>query len=189
MKRSTLLVTILVVAVLAAAYWYWSSRPEPGLVLDLVEGFRGAEKRANAEINAVFALEPQTIKGETRPAIYMHPTSRVIYSDVKIPPNARIRAWLGIREEAWDKGTDGVYFRIGVSANNVFADVITRHVDPFHKPEDRGWVAVEADLSAYANQTVSVILNTNTSPPNMGDHNMYDFAVIGSPVIYVPQAP
>jgi hypothetical protein len=183
LKRSGWLAVIAVVALAAVGYWWWSSRGAPAGTVDLVEAFRAAEKRSSVDINAAFAMDPQTVKGETKPAIYIHPTSRVIYRDIQIPPHAQLQAFLALKEEVWDKGTDGVYFRIGVTANDVYEDLLKRHVDPYRVAGDRGWIPVTIDLSRYAGQKVQVIFNTNSSLPGHGDHSMYDYAIIGAPRI------
>jgi hypothetical protein len=181
------LVGALALIVLAGAIWYLWPRRDRSVVVDLVDAFRGAEKRTNVgSVAAAFSMDPQTIGGVTRPAIYMHPHSRVTYRGVRIPAGGRMRAWLAIKDEAWDKGTDGVYFRIGVAANGVYTDHLKRHVDPFRVPADRGWVPVDIDLAQYASQTVDVVINTEPSVPGNAPHFMYDYAVIGAPAIVVP---
>lgn len=186
MRRSWLMLVLVLIVASAAGYWYWTSRSERGLVVDLVEAFRGAEKRTNVgSVEAAFAMDPQTIAGETKPAIYMHPASRVTYRGILVPKGARLRAFLAIKDEAWDKGTDGVYFRIGISSKGVFTDYVKRHLDPFRVKADRAWVPVEVDLSPYADQTVDVVFNTEPSLPGYTPHAGYDFAVIGAPVIVV----
>jgi hypothetical protein len=180
-------VAALVVA--AAGYWWWSNRSADDVTTDLVEAFRGAEKRSNVDVNAAFSMDPQTVSGVTRPAIYMHPTSRVIYRDVEIPANGRLLAFLAIKDEVYDKGTDGVYFRIGVSTGSVYEDLLKRQLDPFRVPADRGWVPVSVDLSKYAGQKVQVIFNTEPSLPGYAPHSMYDFAVIGEPrIVAAPES-
>jgi hypothetical protein len=185
--KRTWLAVVGVVALAALGYWWWSGERTPPGTVDLVEAFRAAEKRSNVDINAAFSMDPQTVKGETKPAIYIHPTSRVIYRDILIPPHGQLQAFLALKDEVWDKGTDGVYFRIGVTSNEVYEDLLKRHLDPYRVEADRGWVPVTVDLSKYAGQKVQVIFNTNSSLPGHGDHSMYDFAVIGAPrIVSVP---
>ena len=113
MKRTW--VIVVAVAVVAVAGYLWLKQADDVGGIDLVEAFRAAEKRTPLDPGAAFSMDPQTIKGETKPAIYAHPPSRIIFHDIQVPANARLELFLAIKEEAWPKGTDGVYFRVGVS--------------------------------------------------------------------------
>jgi hypothetical protein len=181
LKRTWLIVAVLAVAGVAG-YLYLQSGGDDGGI-DLVEAFRGAEKRTPLSPAAAFSMDPQTIKGETKPSIYAHPPSRIIFHDIKVPPDARLETFLAIKEEAWSKGTDGVYFRVGVSQGETYTDLLKRHVDPHKVEGDRAWIPVSIDLSAYAGQTVNVIFNTHESVPGFGANPLYDFAVFGAPRI------
>jgi hypothetical protein len=139
--------------------------------------------------SAAFSMEPQTIKGETKPAIFAHPPSRIIFHDVKVPKNARLELFLALKEDAWPRGTDGVYFRVGVSQGETYRDLATRNVDPFRVEGDRGWVPISIDLSEFGGQTVNVVFNTHESTPGRVPNGMYDFAVFGAPrIVVVPQS-
>jgi hypothetical protein len=130
-------------------------------------------------------MDPQTIAGETKPAIFAHPPARIIYKDIEIPDHAELEAWLALKEDAWDKDTDGVYFRLGASLGETSKDLVKRSVAPHKVPADRGWVRVTADLSEYAGHKVNIVINTETSAPGVPGNGMYDFAVIGAPRIVV----
>ena len=188
MKRTWLIV--LVVAVVAVSGYLWMRQDDAGGgSLDLVEAFRAAEKRTPMDPAAAFSMDPQTIQGETKPAIFAHPPSRIIFHDVKVPPHARLRLFLGLKEDAWSRGTDGVYFRVGVAHGDVYKDLVTRNIDPFRVAGDRGWVPIEIDLSEYAGETIKVIFNTQESLPGRVPNGMYDFAVFGAPrLVVVPQS-
>ena len=183
MKRSYLIVAAALV-VLAAGWWAYKRNRGADVAIDLVGQFPSAEKRSNGQLELVFAVQDVAIKGDTRHCIYMHPTSRLTYK-ITVPRDGWFRAWLGIKEEAWDKQSDGVVFRIGVSDGREYDELVVQHVDPANNPGDRRWVPVTADLSAYAGQQVDLILNTNSSLPGHGDNPAWDFAVIGDPAIIV----
>ena len=181
MKR-TWVIVLAVVVIVAVGYW-WMSRRGGDQGIDLVQAFRAAEKRTPLDPSAAFSMEPQTIKGESKPSIYAHPPSRIIFRDVVVPDHARLELSLGIKEDAWPKGTDGVYFRVGVSYDGVYKDLLTRHVDPYRVEGDKGWVPVSLDLSDYAGKTVNVVFNTQESVPGVQPNALYDFAVFGAPRI------
>jgi hypothetical protein len=188
-KRTSWVLIVVVVAVAAGAYWWWRGSGEPvAPAVDLVEAFRAAEKRSGLDPGVAFSMEPQTIAGVTKPAIFAHPPSRIIYHDIEVPDHAELEAWLALKEDAWDKDTDGAYFRLGVSLGETYKDLITRSVVPHKVPADRGWIHVTADLSEYAGHKVNIVLNTQTSAPGVPGNGMYDFAVFGAPRIVVRPA-
>jgi hypothetical protein len=180
----------LAVVVLAAGYWWWQQQAGGGEVaVDLVEAFRAAEKRTTLDPGAAFSMEPQTIAGQTKPAVYAHPPSRIIYHDITVPEGGRLELFIGVKEEAWDKGTDGVYFRVGVSHGTNYQDLVARTVDPYRNAGDRGWIPLSFDLSQYAGEKINVVFNTQYSAPGGANNGMYDFAVFGAPRIVSATAP
>lgn len=184
MKRSYLIV-ILIAALLAVGYWVWQRSRTTQVAVDFVEQFVGAEKASNAPLEAVFSVGDTRIAGESKPAIYMHPTSRLTYKQVTVPDGAWLRAWVAVKEDAWDKGTDGVLFRVLISDGRESPEVVNQHVDPSNNPGDRRWLPVEVDLSAYAGEQVDFIFYTNSSLPGRGDNTAHDFAVWGEPALVV----
>jgi hypothetical protein len=178
----------LLAVIAAAAVWWWRQPAEVRVVLDMVDGFAAAEKRSSGPVDVMIVSGTQRVHGEARPAIYMHPTSRLTYHKIQIPEHARLSGWVALKDEVWDKSTDGVLFRVGVSANGKYDEVIARHVDPRNDLAARRWVPIDADLSPYAGRTVDLILNTNTSPPGRNDPT-FDFAVWGEPRIVVADRP
>jgi hypothetical protein len=58
-------------------------------------------------------------------------------------------------------------------------------MDPFHNKNDRRWIPVAVDLSAYAGDEVEVIFNTNVSVPGKVDDARNDTALFATPEIVV----
>jgi hypothetical protein len=182
MKKSHLLF-IAVVVVAAVGYYLWRSTGGETVAVDLVAQAGTAEFRPADQKAAMFKVAPETIAGQTKPAIYTHAASRLIFPQVTVPENGRFRAFIAIREDAWTQdGSDGVLFRFGVNDGR-YDELLNQQVDPRHNANDRGWLPVDVDLSAYAGQTVQLIFNTNTSVPGRGDNSAYDQAVWGEPAI------
>lgn len=183
MKRSYLIGAIVVVVAVLAI---WFIRRESGarVAIDLIEQFPAAEKRSGGPLDQVFGVLDVSIKGEEKQALYIHPTSRLTYK-ITVPEDAKLQAWLAVKEEAWDKPSDGVLFRIGVSDGREYDELVNQLVDPANNPSDRRWVPVQVDLAAYAGQQVDLIFNTNTSAAGKGDNPLYDWAIIGTPAIIV----
>ena len=50
---------------------------------------------------------------------------------------------------------------------------------------DRRWIPIEVDLSAYGGLAVDLIFNTNSSMPGRGDNPANDWAVWGTPEIFL----
>ncbi len=185
MKRSTLIV-VAVVILAVALFYFWQRRRGEQVEVDLLVQFPTAEKRSSVDVAQAFSVGQQTINGETRQSIYMHPTSRLTFSRVLIPDDARLQGWIAVKEEAWTaKESDGVLFRFAVSDGRLYDELLNQHVDPAQNANDRRWVPIDVDLSAYAGQQVDLIFNTNSSVPGRGDNAAYDFAVWGAPAIAI----
>jgi hypothetical protein len=183
--KKTHLVFIAVLVLAGVGYWFWRNSGGADVAIDLVAlsdapatEFRPGDKKAT-----MFKKEPQTIGGVVRPSIFMHAASRLIFKDQQIPDNGRLRAWIAVREEAWTQDTsDGVLFRFGVDDGR-YEELLNQHVDPRHNANDRGWLPVDIDLSAYAGQKVTLIFNANTSLPRQPDNGNYDYAVWGEAAV------
>lgn len=181
--KKTHLAFIAVVVVAAVAYWFWSRSGGEAVALDLVAAAQTAEFRPAERKAEMFKIGPQTIGGETKPAVFTHAASRLIFKDVTVPDNGRFRAFIAVDESAWtQEASDGVLFRFAVNDGR-YDELLNQHVDPRHNANDRGWLPVDIDLSAYAGQKVELIFNTNTSLPNRGDNGAYDQAIWGAPAI------
>ena len=188
MKKTHL--AFLVAVILAAVGYYIWQRTAGGdhVVLDVADAFAQVpleNRRTNLpDKSLAYHVGPETVAGQARKAIYMHPTSRLIFAKQTVPDNGRLRAWIAVKEEAWTQdGSDGVLFRFGVSDGRDYFELLNQHVDPRHQSSDRGWLAVDVDLSAYAGQQVDLVFNTNASLPKQGDNAAFDFAVWGDPAV------
>jgi hypothetical protein len=186
MKRSSLLLVFLVAALVA--YWWYRQQGEEFAAVNLVERFAELPddaKRTNvADRDTAIATGTLSIEGDTKPILFMHPTSRVTFR-LTVPYDGWFRAWVALRPEAWTEPGDGVLFRMAISDGRSYDELINVHVDPANTPGDRRWIEVSADLSAYAGQAVDLILNTNSSLPLRGDDSRSDWAVWGAPQVFV----
>ena len=185
MKKTHLIFIAVVVAAVAA--WLLFMRGGGGAVaIDLYALADAAEFRPGDKKAQFFKKGPETVSGETKPALFTHAASRLIFSDVTVPDDGRLKAWIAVKEEAWaQEASDGVLFRFGVDDGS-YNELLNQLVDPRHNANDRGWLPVDIDLSAYAGQKVKLIFNTNTSVPGR-DNPAYDFAVWGEPSVITRQ--
>jgi len=161
------------VAVGVAALWGWnylgSHRGE--VTMDLVAMLDQAALRRPAP--EVFAVKRVTVGGEARAGIAVAQASRVAW-DVTVPAGAWVEAHLALEESVWSQPGDGVMFRIGVSVDGRYDELLTQAVNPAGVTTDRRWVPVEVDLAPYAGRQVSLILNTGSL-----DTPQFDLAVWG----------
>lgn len=120
----------------------------------------------------VFTAEDVVITGISRRAITVSVPSRIAW-DFAMPEAARLSTFIALREESWTQPGDGVLFRIGVSFDGRYEELLTRVLHPLVQTGDRGWVAVDLDLSPYVGKQVSLVLNTGAG-----------LAVWGAPTLY-----
>lgn len=183
-KRVILL--IVTVAVLAGAWWYLRGGTGAPAAFSLIDRYPQAEKRSTMPVDQAYAVMEVTIGDERRQAIFMHPTSRLIFKDVTLPRDAWLRVWVALRPEVWDRPDgDGVLFRFGVSDGRTYDDLVRQHVDPQHNNGDRRWIPLEVDLSSYGGLAIDLIFNTESTLPGRGDNPANDWAVWGSPEVFL----
>jgi hypothetical protein len=180
--KKTHLVFLAVVVAAVVAYLLMTRRSGGDVAIDLYALADTAEFRPAEQKALLFKKGPETVAGETKPALFTHAASRLIFPDVTVPDNGRLTGWIAVKEEAWAQETsDGVLFRFGVD-DGIYNELLNQLVDPRHNANDRGWLPVDVDLSAFAGQKVKLIFNTNTSLPGQ-DNPAFDFAVWGEPSI------
>lgn len=157
------------------AWWRLDHGPER-LAIDFVQQFDAATvKRPSAE---VFSIKTVALGSESRSSITVQQPSRIAW-DLTIPSHASIEAELGLEERAWTVAGNGVLFRIGISLDGRYDELVARLVNPHQVVEDRRWVRVAVDLSPYAGRAVSLVFNTAAGIE--GDHREGDLAVWGAP--------
>jgi hypothetical protein len=184
MKNRAIIAAVAVLLIAAVIFWYARRSDEAAVAVDLLEQFPTAEKRSAMPAEQAFSITDVTIAGESQRALFAHPTSRIIWK-VTVPNDANLRTALGIKPDAWDKEGDGVLFRIGISDGRTYEELLNQHVNPGLVQDDRKWIPVNIDLSAYAGEEVEIIFNTNTSLPGRGDDSRHDWAHWGAPRIVV----
>ena len=184
MARYRWLIVAVVVVLLAVVVWFFQRETRPPVAVDLVQQFPSAVKKSNIPVEQAFAVTTATIRGETKPCIFEHPTSRLTFR-LTPPAYAWLTTSLALRPEAWDKPGDGVVFLIGISDGRRYDLLLTEHIDPFGNPGDRRWIPVSIDLSAYAGREVDLMFNTYASQPGRGVDTRNDWAIWGAPAIQI----
>jgi hypothetical protein len=183
MSRTRLLLVLAVLVLVAGVAVYFSTRGPAATAIDLVALFGDttkAERRALRE-NA-FATETVTIDGQAKPSILARPAARIIYT-VAIPADAWLETSFALKPDVWQKPTDGVQFRIGVSDGRTYEEYLKELVNPKGRDRDRRWLSATIDLSAYEGQLVELNFNTDPGPPKDAGDSRNDFALWGEPRI------
>jgi hypothetical protein len=179
----SLFIALGVVAVVIIGWWFIRSGSGSGAV-SLTDRFDAAEKRPNP---GVFTVENVTIEGETKKSISVSPGimgSRLIFR-TRIPDSGWLRLSVALKPEAWTQEGDGVRFQAVVSDGRASDELFVQDINPFLNQTDRKWIPVTIDLSAYAGEEVSIILNTYGSAPGKPVDLRNDLAVWGTPEVVV----
>jgi hypothetical protein len=183
-KNRWIIIAAAAVVILVGAFWIMRRGGESPSAVDLIDQFPSADKRSPLPVSEAFSVTDVTIDNQKKRAIFMRPTSRLIYR-VNVPNDGWLRTALALKPEAWSQEGDGVLFRIGVSDGRKYDELLNQHVNPFGVQGDRRWIPIVVDLSAYGGENVELIFNTNTSVPGKGDDPRGDLAVWAEPQIYV----
>jgi hypothetical protein len=179
----SLFIVLGVVAVLIAGWWF-IRRGGSSQAVSLIDRFDVADKRPKDP--DLFAIEDVTIKGETKKAITIKPTigTRITFK-THVPDDGWLRVAVGLKEEAWTLEGDGVRFMALVSDGRASDELFIQDVNPFANQNDRRWIPVMVDLSAYAGEDVDIMLNTYGSAPGRPGDVRNDLAVWGTPEIVI----
>jgi hypothetical protein len=182
LKRSDW-IALAMVALLAAGVWYLRTG-RGGVYAHLIDQFGSAEKRSVLAQDEAFRLVEPEVAGVKRRAIYMHPTSRLIFHQFNVPRHAWLRVYLALSPEVWDRPGDGVVFRFGIRDDRgAYEELLKQVVNPAGIPDDRRWLPVDIDLTQYAGEKLSLVFNTNSSLA--GDDAQNDWALWGDPHIVI----
>jgi hypothetical protein len=158
MKGNRAVITAIVVIALIAAGWWLFGRGGGHEAVNLIEQFPQAKK---APGHAKFEIIDVALAGESRKAIFAPAPTRVTWN-VKVPDDAWLRVWVGMKPESWTAENDGTYFLVVISDGKQSEPLFTQHVHPFANQGDRKWIPVYVDLSAYAGEEMELHFNTRS---------------------------
>lgn len=147
----------LIVGGLVLVTWRYGTQHTEGVVMDL------APQVATASILRpspdTFSVADVRVGGTVKPAIVAGGESRMAW-DVTIPDGAWVEAHLALPEAMALTPGEGVLFRIGISFDGRYEEVVTHVVTPAPSADHHQWSPVAADLSIFAGRRVSLIFNT-----------------------------
>ena len=114
----------------------------------------------------------QSVAGESREVLFMHPPSRAAFPPARLAEGARLEVSFGVNEMVWTREGDGVEFSVYAAADEgEERRLFSAYVDPKHEPEDRRWFDAVVMLGTYAGQEVSLILETTPGPAGDRSHD------------------
>jgi len=124
-------------------------------------------------------VTPLTIDGETRQSLFAHPPAQIAWP-LTIPPKATLHATCGLSPDVWEKCyADGVLFRVAFRCGTEEHEIFSRTVDPVHRPEDRAWHEIRADLSKHGGKVGMLVFETRIG----AGPNDYNWCGFGEPAI------
>lgn len=182
MKKRVPLIGAGGLAVAAAAIWMLTGRQPGSPPLSLVDAYPNTIKRSAFASVEAFSVYDATVGTESKRAVYARPPSRITWT-ITPPPAAQLRAWLALRSEIWNQLGNGVVFRIGVSDGRTYHELLARYVNPYSVLDDRRWIPVVLDLSAFTGRAVDIIFNTDPGPPGVPPDGRNDLALWGEPTV------
>jgi tetratricopeptide (TPR) repeat protein len=163
----------------------WAGWGEPRILqsvyYDFLDNF-SEENLLTGEIDLA-RRDELTIAYETRPILFQHPTSQVVYN-LTLPQQPTLKFGLGMDPQVWqaDMG-DGVEYSIYVRSPQEphrLYQVFNRYLDPKNDPGDRMWFDEQIDLSRFGGQQVDIIFEALPGP---ADDYAFDWGGWSTPVI------
>jgi hypothetical protein len=172
----------LLVLIAAVASVVSAPRHEPDGTSLLDELYRARFETPNG-LHWTFHLTDATVNETVLPSLYAHAPSRVSVP-LTVEPSARLRGAVAIEPGAWGFAlSDGVTFRIAVTAGDEQTELWSAHVNPAHVAADRKWVPFDVDLSPFGGMPIEVSLITEPSPRDVAPSVAYDWALWGAPMV------
>ncbi len=185
MLRNRWFILIGVLIVIGLLAWGWRRSAGGHDTVDLLTQLPGAEKRsAPLPVEDAIKEVSVTINGEAKRCILQQSESRIVFH-LTPPADAWFTASIALDPAVWDKEGDGVLFRMGISDGKSYEELLNQYVNPAGNAADRRWIPVSLDLSAFAGQNVSLILNSTPSLPRKPRDLRNDRALWGAPMLVV----
>ncbi|PWB54420.1 MAG: hypothetical protein C3F13_06600 [Anaerolineales bacterium] len=165
----------------------WAGWGEPRIVqpvvYDFLKHFPDAQSELLFENPGKIDITNQTINNDSRPILYEHPSSRLVYS-MTLPLKSVLKFGIGMASEVWDpaKG-DGVEYNIYIrypDNPNLVYRIFSKYIDPKNNPNDRIWFDEAVDLSQYGGQMVQIIYEALPGPAGNSD---FDWGGWSQPVL------
>lgn len=122
------------------------------------------------------------IAGLTKQTVFA-PAPTKIKTKLKVPfGGIKMVFTYGIMDEAWNKGGDGVEFKVRLDTKENEPEVIlfSKYINPKVNAEDRKWFQGSVDLSQFSRKEITLVFETVgsvVSPIKQDFDNSYDYAV------------
>ena len=181
MKGNRAVLTAIVVVVLIAAGWWLFGRGGGSGGVNLIEQLPQATK---APADKTFEVIDVNLGGESRKAVFAAAPTRITWK-VKVPDDAWLRVWVGMKQESWTTENEGAFFMVGLSDGKNWEPLFTQHVHPFANQGDRKWIPVYVDLSAYAGEEMDLVFNTRSGVEGKSGNYVNNFPLWGEPELVI----
>ena len=129
--------------------------------------------------DAIRWIDRIEIRGEIRPALFMHPPSQRTWR-IPAPRGAHLEAWIAIMPDAWGQNLGGVRFKVTIARPGAPPRTRSWQVDPGRHAAHRAWVPITVPLQVPPDTAVDLTLATEV--PAYASPG-YAWAVWGQPMI------
>ncbi|MDA1305745.1 MAG: hypothetical protein O2917_00600 [Acidobacteria bacterium] len=147
----------LLLGCLVLVTWRYSTQATEGVVMNF--STQVAEASLVRPSPETFSVAEARVGRTAMPAIAASGASRMAW-DLTIPEGAWVEANVALPADVATTAGEGVLFRIGISFDDRYEEVITHVVTPVSSADHHQWTPVGADLSIFAGRRVSLIFNT-----------------------------
>jgi len=96
---------------------------------------------------------------------------------------------IALDRRAWGQPGDGVTFFVAVKGEDLFEYLFVNFSNPYSIEQDRRWLPVEVDLSAYEEKDIELILGADPGPQEdaSGDLGLWKDPILWNPLLDVRQ--
>lgn len=94
---------------------------------------------------------------------------------------------IALDRRAWSQPGDGVTFFVAIKGEDLFEYLFANFSNPYSIEQDRRWLPVEIDLSAYQEKDIELILGADPGPQEdaSGDLGLWKDPILWNPILDV----
>jgi hypothetical protein len=110
------------------------------------------------------------IDNKQREVLFQHPVppphlNELAFENISIDPGSKLAFGIALDPVSWSPGKgDGVEFILDISCEGQRKRFFNKYIDPKNNPQDRHWHDFLIDLHEFANNKITVILQTKPGP-------------------------
>ena len=134
--------------------------------------------RINAPADNYVEIQRVNLDRQSRSALFQHPNSEVVFSQIKIGSKAEFTFETGIAESVWERFKGIVMFSVSVISDGATDLIFESSLAPLENPDQRKWHPYQVHLERYSGKTSDLVLSTKAL-----HSSEYAWAVWGEPRI------